>query len=75
MVHNISRHNFEGMKKKLLIANNKDKSSSPDQRNLGDVSDSDSDDSENQESEPLWPDTRDVKEFPELINASRVKKI
>lgn len=74
VVHNISRHNFEGTKKKLLNANDKSNHSSPDQRNLEPVSDSDCGDSKNQESEPLWPDTEDVMEFPELINPNRIKK-
>lgn len=74
VVRNISRHDFEGMKKKLLIANDKDISSSLDQSNQGYASDSDGDDCEDCDGEPMWPDTGDVNEFPELIDARRIKK-
>lgn len=76
VVNNISRHNFNGSKKKKqLVGNDKNCYSSPDQSNLGNVSDSDCDDSKNEESEPLWPDTGNVKEFPDLVNADMMKKI
>ncbi|XP_063885772.1 3'-5' exoribonuclease 1-like [Scylla paramamosain] len=76
VVNNITRHNFEGIKrKKRLVANNTNSNSSPDESNLENVSDSDCDDSKNEESEPLWPDTQDVKEFPDLVNANVMKEI
>lgn len=76
VVNNISRHNFNGSKKKKqLVGNDKNCNSSADQSNLGNVSDSDCDDSKNEESEPLWPDTGNVKEFPDLVNADMIKKI
>lgn len=72
VVRNISRHDFDGMKKKLL-ANDKDTNSFPDQSTQGNASDSDSDDSKDSDSEQMWPNTGDMNEFPELIDASRIK--
>lgn len=72
MVRNISRHDFEGMKKKLLIANNTD-TSSADQSNQGKASDSDCDNSKDSDSETVWPNTGDMNEFPELTDVSKIK--
>ena len=60
-------------KKKQLIGNNKN-NSSPDKSNLNNESDSDCNDSKDEESEPLWPDTGDVKEFPHLVKANVMKE-
>lgn len=75
VVRNISRHNFEGIKKKLLTANDKDTVSSTDHKNQGNGSDSDCNDSHDSDGESVWPDTKDVNEFPELPGASRTQRI
>ncbi|MPC19030.1 3'-5' exoribonuclease 1 [Portunus trituberculatus] len=75
VVNNINRHNFEGIKKKhRLVGNDKNDNSSPDQSNLGNVSDSEYDDSKHEESEPLWPDIGNVKEFPDLVKTNVMKE-
>ncbi|XP_050713231.1 3'-5' exoribonuclease 1-like isoform X3 [Eriocheir sinensis] len=74
VVRNVSCHEFEGMKKKLLIANETDTSTPPDESNQGNESDSDCDESNGSDNEPLWPDTGDKNEFPDLINAGSIKR-